>query len=49
MRLEDFLLDHRIKELSLMEDFMLEWLYYEYYKIGKKVSKWSNYTTKEKV
>ncbi len=45
MKVEDFLRDTRVKKLCLQAEFMTDWLYYEYYQIGEKVAKWSNYTT----
>jgi len=43
MKVDDFLNTSQIKELSIHREFILEWLYYEYYQVGEKVAKWSNY------
>lgn len=43
MRIEDFLHTPYIEDISRQRDFMLEWLYYEYYQVWNKVMKWANY------
>lgn len=45
IRVEDFINHPEIRALSVHSEFISDWLYYEYYQIGSKVAKWSNYNT----